>query len=209
MSHCTKFEFNYTSEEAIVKAFSKLGLKSFTGVVAKYNSDFSKKVLSQLGYAGTQQYRSICANQDKYNVFLCKIAENHYELLVECGVKTAEDNFKMKQIAESFQRSYVEVAVDDSLSRITDLGVPARRKDKVDGYEIEFGPNYEYTIFVTIDGNQVTEEVSGVIGDVCTKLTEELESILASPTAELTTTWKNEYSMILDDQTLQILSINL
>lgn len=83
MSHCTKFDFTYSDEEAIVKAFRKLGINTSNELVATYNSDIAKKVFSQFGYMGKVQQRAICGCKDGINLFMCKIAENQYELCLE------------------------------------------------------------------------------------------------------------------------------
>ena len=111
MSHCTKFDFKYTSEEAIVKAFRKLDIKCSTELVSEFKSEFSKQVLGKLGYLGNKQYRAICGIIGKYNIFLCKIGENDYELFIERSVEGLNDNEEMKKLSDDFQRAYIEVAM--------------------------------------------------------------------------------------------------
>ena len=210
MSHCTKFEFSYVNEETIAKAFGKMGIKPATDLVSLFTSDFSKKVLGKIGYMGKQQFRAICGQTvDKFNLFVCKIEEGSYKLLIERGIISSDDEAIMADLALSFQKAYISVAIDETIRRIDASGVPARVKETFQGFEIEFGPNYEYGIHVTFTGNEITEEVHGVKGDICTKLTEELESLLSSPTTELVTEWKPEYTVVHEEQTLQILSANL
>ncbi|PYC36256.1 MULTISPECIES: DUF2997 domain-containing protein [Pseudomonas chlororaphis group] len=210
MSHCTKFDFTYTDEEAITKAFVKLGLTPTTDIVSEFNSDFSKEVIGPLGYMGDRQFRAICAStEDDFNYFACKIENNFYKLLIEQSAPLPGDEEIMADLAARFQRAYISVAIDNTISRINASGVPTRLKEAADHFEIEFGSNYEYSIRITFSGNSVTEEVFGVKGDICTKLTEELESLLASPTAELLTEWKPEYTVVHEEQTLQILSARL
>lgn len=209
MSHCTKFEFSYVNEEAIAKAFGKLDLSPTTDLVSIFASDFSKKVLSKIGYMGKQQFRAVCGQTpDKFNLFVCQVEEGSYKLLIERETISAGDEAIMADLALSFQRAYVSVAIDETIKRIDATGVPARVKETSQGFEIEFGPNYEYGIHVTFTGDEITEEVHGVKGDICTKLTEELESLLSSPTAELVTEWKPEYTVVHEEQTLQVLSAN-
>jgi hypothetical protein len=209
MSHCTTFEFSYVDEEAIAKAFGKMGLSPTTGLVSVFASDFSKKVLSKIGYMGKQQFRAICGQTaDKFNLFVCQIEKGSYQLLIERGAVAAGDEAIMVDLALSFQKAYISVAIDETIKRIEASGVPARVKETLQGLEIEFGPNHEYSIYVTFTGDEITEEVRGVKGDICTKLTEELESLLSSPTAELVTEWKPEYTVVHEEQTLQILSAN-
>jgi hypothetical protein len=76
MSHCTKFDFTYSSEDAIVKAFRKLNIKCSTGMAGEYSSDFSKKILGGLGYAGHKQYRGIAGEIEDGHLFLLRIASN-------------------------------------------------------------------------------------------------------------------------------------
>lgn len=209
MSHCTKFEFSYVNEEAIAKAFGKMGLSPTTSLVSTFASDFSKKVLSKLGYLGTQQYRAICGQTaDGFNLFVCQIEAGSYKLLIERQSISVNDEAIMDDLALSFQKAYVSVAIDETIKRIEASGVPARVKETLQGFEIEFGPRYEYGIHVTFTGDAITEEVHGVKGDICTKLTEELEALLSSPMAELVTEWKPEYTVVHEEQTLQILSAN-
>lgn len=209
MSHCTKFEFSYVNEEAIAKAFGKMGLSPTTGLVSMFSSDFSKKVLSRIGYMGTQQFRAICGQTaDGFNLFVCQIEDGSYKLLIERENVSVDDESIMAELALSFQKAYISVAIDETITRIGASGVPARVKEYFHGFEVEFGSNYEYSIHVTFTGDQVTEEVRGVKGDICTKLTEELESLLSRPTAELVTEWKPEYTVVHEEQTLQILSAN-
>ncbi|KIH84981.1 DUF2997 domain-containing protein [Pseudomonas batumici] len=210
MSHCTKFEFTYTDEEAIAKAFVKLGLEPTTALVAEFNSDFSKKALGPLGYMGKRQFRAICARAENgFNFFACKIEDPVYTLLIERESRSPGDEVIMADLASRFQRAYVGVAIDATLRRIEATGIPARLQESADGFEVEFGSNYEYSVRVTLSGNEVKEEVFGVKGDICTTLTQELESLLASPSAELLTEWKPEYTVVHEEQTLQILSARL
>ncbi|HCN44451.1 MAG TPA: hypothetical protein DIT18_01315 [Pseudomonas sp.] len=210
MSHCTKFEFSYVNEEAIVKAFGKMGLRPTTGLVATFASDFSKKVLGRIGYMGTQQFRAICGQTaDKFNLFVCQVEQDAYTLLIERDTVSTGDESIMAGLASSFQKAYVSVAVDETVKRIEASGVPAKVTETLQGFDIEFGPRHEYSIHVTFAGDEITEEVRGVKGDICTRLTEELESLLSRPTSELVTEWKPEYTVVHEEQTLQILSARL
>ena len=42
MSHCTKFDFTYSSEDAIVKAFRKLDIKCSTEMVCDFKTNIGK-----------------------------------------------------------------------------------------------------------------------------------------------------------------------
>lgn len=209
MSHCTRFEFSYVNEEAIAKAFGKMGLAPATDLVAIFPSEFSKKVLGAIGYMGKQQFRAVCGQTaDGFNLFVCQVEEGSYKLLIERESVSAGDEAIKADLASSFQKAYISVAIDETIRRIEASGVPARSKETHQGFEVEFGPHYEYSILVTITGDEIMEEVRGVKGDICTRLTEELESLLSSHAAELVTEWKPEYTVVHEEQTLQILSAN-
>jgi len=209
MSHCTKFEFSYVNEDAIAKAFGRMGISPETDIVSLYPSEFSKKVLSKVGYMGSRQFRAVCGRAaDGFNLFVCQIEESSYRLLIERDNVSDGDEAIKADLALKFQKAYISVAIDETIKRIEASGVPARTKETLQGFEIEFGSQYEYSIHVTFTGDEIMEEVRGVKGDICTKLTEELETLLSSPTAQLVTEWKPEYTVVHEEQTLQILSAN-
>lgn len=208
MSHCTKFDFKYTSEEAIVKAFRKLDIKCSTELVSEFKSEFSKQVLGKLGYLGNKQYRAICGIIGKYNIFLCKIGENDYELFIERSVEGLNDNEEMKKLSDDFQRAYIEVAIDEIIKKLDKGNMPSKVESTKNKYTIIFGSSYEYSLVVSFEEGKITEEVIGVKGDFCTKLTEDIENILSHPTSELVTEWKQEYNMQIEDQNIQVLSLN-
>jgi hypothetical protein len=208
MSHCTKFDFKYTSEMAIVKAFRKLDIKCSTELVSEFKSEFSKQVLGRLGYLGNKQYRAICGINGKYNIFLCKIGENDYELFVERSIIGNNDIVEMKKISEDFQRAYIEVAIDEIVKKLDKGNMPSKVESSKNKYIVSFGSSYEYSLVVSFEEGKITEEVIGVKGDFCTKLTEDIENILSHPSAELATEWKQEYNMQIEDQNIQVLSLN-
>ena len=206
MSHCTKFDFTFSSEEAIVRAFHKLEIKCSTEIVCEYSSDFGKKILGRLGYAGGKQYRAITGEIKGGHLFMCKVDENNYQLFVEHynNYDEAED----KIWADKFRNAYIEVAVDKVLRKL-DLNATRYEVDhQPNGLIVNFGPNLEYTLSVLVENDNIVEEVSGVKGDFCTKLTEDIEDILSQPTAELKTEWKAEVEMQIEDEALQVLSLS-
>lgn len=207
MSHCTKFEFTYSDEEAIVMAFRKMGLQSSNELVATYNSDIAKKVFSRFGYMGTTQQRAICACKDGINMFMCKIAENQYELICEHPAITATIEKRMEALALEYQQAYVEVAVDMVVKKLENTGTPTRVEKKQGKYSIYFGPSLEYKVAVSYDQNTIKEEVFGVKGSFCTALTEDIENILSHPETELMTEFKEEMEMVVEDQVLQVISL--
>lgn len=207
MSHCTKFDFTYSDEEAIVKAFRKMGLQSSNELVATFNSDIAKKVFSKFGYMGTMQHRAICACKDGINMFMCKIAENQYELICEHPSITVAIKKRMEELAQEYQQAYVEVAVDMVVKKLENTGTPAKVEKNKGNYAISFGPSLEYKVAITYDQNTIKEEVFGVKGSFCTALTEDIENILSHPETELVTEFKEEMEMVVEDQVLQVISL--
>jgi hypothetical protein len=208
MSHCTKFDFKYTSEEAIVKAFKKLNINCSTELISEFKSEFSKQVLGKHGYLGSKQYRAICGKFAKYNVFLCKIEQNNYELFIERSLVDKHDNDEMKMLSDDFRRAYIEVAIDEIIKKLDKGNMPSKVESSKNKYTINFGSCYEYSLIISFEEGKITEEVIGVKGDFCTKLTEDIENILSHPSAELMTEWKEEYYMQIEDLNIQVLSLS-
>lgn len=206
MSHCTKFDFTYSSEDAIVKAFRKLNIKCSTEMVCDFSSDFSKKILSRLGYAGNKQYRAIIGEIEGGHLFMCRIDENNYQLFVEHHNSYNEVDDKVW--ADKFRNAYIEVAVDKVLKKLDLNATRYEVNHQPNGFIVNFGPKLEYTLSVLSQDDNIVEEVSGVKGDFCTKLTEDIEELLSQPTAELKTEWKAEVEMQVEDETLQVLSLS-
>lgn len=205
MSHCTKFDFSYTNEEAIVKAFRKMNIDCSTDIVGEYHSDLLK-LLGRIGYAGHKQYRAIIGKIEGGHLFVCRVEQGKYELFVEHHKVT--DPQKDKIIADQFRNAYIEVAVDKILKKF-DLNATRYEVNKHhNGMVVNFGSNLEYTLSVLIEDNQIVEDVKGVQGDFCTKLTEDIEDVLSQPTVELRTEWKPEVEMQIEDEVLQVLSLN-
>lgn len=206
MSHCTKFDFSYTNEDAIVKAFRKMNINCSTEMVSEFSSDFGKHILGSLGYAGHKQYRAIIGEIEDGHIFVCRVEKDKYELLIEHHDQVNPKKDKM--IANQFRNAYIEVAVDKVLKRLDLNATKYEVSKQPNGLVVNFGPHLEYTLSVLEENGQIVEEVSGVKGDFCTKLTEDIEDILSQPTAELKTEWKQEVEMQVEDKVLQVLSMN-
>ena len=206
MSHCTKFDFSYTNEDAIVKAFRKMNIKCSTNLVCDYSSDFGKQILGRLGYMGRNQYRSIIGKIEGGHIFVCKVEQDKYELFVEHHNDFNPNEDKI--IAEQFRNAYIEVAVDKVLHKL-DLNATRYEVSKQpNGMIVNFGPKLEYTLSVLSENDQIIEDVKGVKGDFCTKLTEDIEDVLSQPSSQLKTEWKQEVEMQVDNEVLQVLSLS-
>lgn len=206
MSHCTKFDFSYTSEEAIVRTFRKMNINCSTEMVSEFSSDFGKQILGKLGYLGSKQYRAIVGEIEGGHIFVCRVEQDRYELFVEHhqGYNPDED----KIISDQFRNAYIEVAIDKVLRKL-DLNATRYEVNKQpNGIIVNFGSNLEYTLSVLAENDQIVEDVRGVKGDFCTKLTEDIENVLSHPTSELKTEWKQEVEMQVEDETLQVLSLS-
>lgn len=209
MSHCTKFDFSYTDEDAIVKAFYKLGIKCSKDLALSFKSDKVKHFFGRLGYMGDKQYKSIVGEIDSNTeIFVIKTGDAKYELVVEHKMLDGVDVEEDEKIARSFRNAYIEVAIDKVIRKLDLNAIPCEMQKMPNGVLLSFGQNYEYQLSVlSIDG-QVIEDVKGVKGDLCTKLTEDIEEILSQPTSELKTEWKPEVNMPIVDEVLQVLSLN-
>lgn len=207
MSHCTKFDFTYSDEEAIVLAFRKLKVNTSTELVCEFNSDLAKKVLSKFGHLGKRQYRAICGNKNGINMFMLQLADNKYELVCEHPNITDAILKQMDVLAHEYKQAYIEVAVDKVVSKLENTGTPTSVDKTSNGYTISFGPNMEYKVAISMNKDVVTEEVFGVKGDFCTALTEDVENILSHPETELVTDYKEEINMMIEDVNLQVISL--
>jgi hypothetical protein len=164
-------------------------------------------VLGRLGFLGNRQYRAICGVVGKYSIFLCKIGENDYELFIERSLISQNDDKEMTKLSEDFRRAYIEVAIDEILTKLDKVNMPSKLETNLNRYTVSFGSSYEYSLIVSFEENKITEEVIGIKGDFCAKLTEDIENILSHPSSELATEWKQEYSMQIEDQNIQVLSL--
>lgn len=207
MSHCTKFNFTYSDEESIVLAFRKMGIRSSNEIIANYNNDFQKRILSNLGYMGSRQMRAICGRKDDINMFMCKVAENQYELVCEHPQLTPQIEERMKQLCIEYKQAYIEVAIDAVVKKIENSGTPSHVEKQNDKYTILFGPSLEYQVVISYNEDEIKEEVFGVKGGFCTSLTEDIENILSHPETELVSEFKPEMDITVDDQILQVISL--
>lgn len=206
MSHCTKFDFSYSSEDAIVKAFRKMNIKCSTDLVSEYSSDIGKQILGRLGYLGHKQYRAIVGEIEGGHIFVCRVEEDKYELFVEHH--QGYDPEKDKIIADQFRNAYIEVAVDKILRKLDLNATKYELQRQPNGVIVDFGPDLEYTLSVLSENDQIVEDIKGVKGDFCTKLTEDIEDVLSHPQSELRTEWKQEVEMQVDDEVIQVLSLS-
>ena len=135
-----------------------------------------------------------------------KVDENHYQLFVEHHSVANEEEDKVW--ADKFRNAYIEVAVDKVLKKLDLNATRYEVSHQPNGLIVNFGPNLAYTLSVLSQDDNIVEEVSGVKGDFCTKLTEDIEDVLSQPTAELKTEWKAEVEMQVEDEALQVLSLS-
>ena len=208
MSHCTKFDFTYSDERTIVKAFGKLGVKCSTEMVCEFNSDMSKLIGGKLGYLGNKQYRAIVGSINGYNLFLCKIADNQYELFIERPQAFDSESPEVKRISQQFKKAYIEVAVDDVVRKLSKANMPSEVISEESRFVVKFGPMLEYSVSIVYNDNSIIEEVTGVKGEFCTRLTEDIENMLSHPDAELSTEWKEEYNLMVEDLNIQVLNLS-
>ena len=209
MSHCTKFDFKYSDERTIVQTFKKLNIPCSTELIGEFHTEIGKRVLGSIGYAGTKQYRAICGISEPYQLFVCKLEEHHYELVIEKGgVITSADALAMDNLSNTFQTAYIGVAVDNLVAKLDKSNMPAKVERRENQYIVRFGPSYEYSVSIVFDSNNIIEDVNGIQGEFCTKLTEDIENVLSHPLAELNTEWKEDVNLMVEDTNIQVLELN-
>ena len=207
MSHCTSFAFAYRDEQMAVRAFRRLGLQPSTEVIAEVSNALTK-MLAPLGHVGKRQMRAIIAASRGYKYFLCNEG-NEYKLFMEKhGIISAADREAMAQMEAEFRLTYIGIALEDLGSELSKSGTLTRFSRETDSILLQFGPTLDRSIRLTMaaDGT-LQEDVSGVLGSSCENLTAQLESLLSSESAELTTQWKPEYSQTIDDEVVQVLRL--
>jgi hypothetical protein len=208
MSHCTRFEFTYKDELTAVRAFQRLGLRPQTTIVSWYSSDLLKKTAGALGIVGDAPTRAIMAARPPYNYLLVH-HEGTMSLMIESRDSSAIANQQaIRTLEENFRLQYIEVVIEEQLGGpFSDAGVPWRLSRNADALELQFGPDYRRQISFRLVDGQLQEEVFGVTGASCEKLTSALEAALAAPSAELITEWKPAYHEIVEDEVVQILRL--
>lgn len=203
MSHCTKFQFNYTDERTIIKAFEKLKLSCSTEGLLEFDSPLHK-------YFGdiSDVKRCIYARYGKFNLIATKIRAHEYQLYIEKHKVSSDDEIRKVQIEEEFRRAYIEAAVEQVAKKLEKNGMPTNMQIDRNTITLNFGQMLEYSLSVVFEDGHIIEDVSGVKGDFCTHLTEDLEDILSSQDCELNTQWKETYEMPVEDQNIQVLSLS-
>ena len=197
MSHCTKFDFQYTSRKCIVRAFQSLGLNwqdetLYDGV----------KVFGSIFIPIKNPTPAIIAPRSGFYYFMVNRGA-YYELLIEKHKMSSSDHKKIKQMADEFQKAYIKKAAKDVVQKLSQQGKSAVLNEIPAGYEIKFGHTYDKSILIKFDNGRVIEEVKGVKGEGCVSLTEALENMLSSPDVELTTKWTDEYYET-EDETIKL-----
>lgn len=158
VSHCTKFDFQYTDKELICKVFDKLGLKYKTTVV------------KTLGVKS-----SAMAKRDGFNYFMEDFG-NHYELSIEKSEMSRAEKKIAKKMEEEYRHEYIKIVAEQAVDYMQTKGQDAKLSQTENGFAINFGLSYEKSISIKFEEGQVIEEVQGVKGESCVSLTETLEN---------------------------------
>ena len=200
MSHCTKFDFQYTSRKCIVRAFQSLGLNwqdetLYQGI----------KLFGIIGIPIKNPTPAIIAPRSGFYYFMINRG-TYYELLIEKHNISTLDHIKIEQMADEFQKAYIKETAKDVIQKLEQNGKPALLKEITSGYEIQFGQTYDKSILIKFDNGRVIEEVQGVKGKGCVSLTEALENMLSSPDVELSTEWTDEYYET-EDETIKLYNL--
>ena len=188
MSHCTKFDFQYTSRKIICRTFQTLGLDWNDDIVATYSSTLTKT----LGIGGKDKTPAIVAERDGFQYFMMNMGA-YYELLMERHNMTSDEANISRQMAEEFKQTYIKEVAKEVVKQMNAKGETAILEQTAKGYEIRFGQTYDKSILIKYNNGRVIEEVQGVKGESCVSLTEALENMLSSPDVELQSEWTEEY----------------
>lgn len=188
MSHCTKFDFQYTSRKIICRTFQSLGLEWYDGIAVRYGSTLAKK----LDLGRTDETPAIIAEKNGFHLMMLNKG-SFYELFVEKHNMTISDGKISKEIADEFQRMYIQEVSKEIVQRMNAEGKNAIVEQLTNGYQIRFGQLYDKSISIRWNNDKLTESVQGWKGKSCIKLTEALENMLSSPNVELQSEWTEEY----------------
>lgn len=200
MSHCTKFDFQFTSRKCIIRTFESLGL------------DWREEMLYQgCKLAGVfiplqRDSMGIIASRAKFN-YLMQENNGYYKLFIEKHNMTADEEFVSKQMAEEFRQMYIQEVAKEVVRKMNYKGENAILEKASGGYEIKFGQLYDKSIFIKFSNGRVIEEVQGVKGDKCVSLTEALENMLSSADVELQSEWTDEYYEDDSECTLKVYNL--
>lgn len=202
MSHCTKFDFQFTSRKCIIRAFESLGLDWQDSFVAWYSSTLTKK----LGVFGENKTPAIVAERNGFQYFML-VKDGYFELLMEKHNMNSSEEFVSKQMADEFRQMYIQEVAKDVVKQMNNKGENAVLEKATDGFEIKFGLLYDKSIFIKFSNGRVIESVKGVKGEKCVSLTEALENMLSSADVELQSEWTDEYYEDDSDYALKVYNL--
>ena len=166
MSHCTKFDFQYTSRKIICRTFDSLGLDWSDNFVATYSSTLAKT----LRIGGKDETPAIIAERDGFQYFMMNMG-TYYELLMEKHNMTSDEADISKQMANEFKLTYIKEVAKEVVKQMNAKGENAILKEISSGYEIRFGQTYDKSILIKFNNGHVIEEVQGVKGETKNKKT--------------------------------------
>lgn len=192
MSHCTKFDFQYTDEKCVQKTFENLGL-SWQESLVRTSDNLKWRVDEYPSFRTYSPSRSAyVAKKNGFNYFMENVG-NHFELSVEKHEMSKGEAYYATQLENEFRRQYIKTVAQLVIEKMENNGNNCLLDETDKGFSIHFGSLYEKSILVKFDNGRVIEEVQGVKGASCTSLTEALENMLSSPDVELNSEWTEEY----------------
>ena len=192
MSHCTKFDFQYTDAECIRRTFSKLKL-NIENVRVRTDGNLKWRVDEYPDFRSYVPARSaLGAKKDGFNIFMEDMGK-YYELSVEKHDMDSVEKQYATALSEQFRKTYLHEVAEVFVSNMTARGTNCMLDESKDGLAVRFGTMYEKSIFIKFENGRVVEEVHGVKGENCASLTEALENMLSSEDVDLNTEWTEEY----------------
>lgn len=192
MSHCTKFDFQYTDKDLICEVFNNLGLE-FKNTIVKTYGMLKWDVEEHPELSSFSPGRnSIVAKKGKFNYFM----ENYgdcYKLSVERHNMNLDDIECAKIMEDEYRKEYIKAAAQKMVNKMQIHGHNALLTQTEEELKIMFGNTFEKSISIKYNQGSITEEVNGVKGKSCISLTKVLEEMLSSSDTEIKTDWTNEY----------------
>lgn len=204
MSHCTSFPFAYTEERFIVSALRKMGLTFNYDVVSEYSSHISK-LLSNFGYLGRKQYRSLVAEYKGCNLLIIRETDS-FKFIVE-SAKGPVSYTTASLAEEEFRRAYIMSALESVCRDFQNKGIIAEIRDQGSSLDLCLGPDMSIIVNVSFANGIVTEDVRGCKGDICEEITAQIEAILAKPNTSLDCQWKTSHFESIDNKTIEVLRL--
>ena len=192
MSHCTKFDFQYTDERCLRAALTQMGLSIQKAMIRGLNNLKWRVDEYPSFHSELQQHSALASKIDGFNIFMENMGK-YFELSVEKHNMNAEELHYATSLSNKIRKNYIKEVAQVFVNKMTEKGTNCLLDQTTEGFVIRFGQLYEKSILIKFDNGRVIEEVQGVKGQSCASVTEALENMLSSDEVDLETEWTGEY----------------